>query len=428
MPAIVTLADETARLVKYTSYDLCHALCKVNDLCHAPAPTISAPITVEQAAHDFEWAHIASLGGGTYDPSQEAGPSQVDPPLAIPSPSSLRGRIQAKPASQVEPVGKGKAKAPSTDDQVAPDFSMEDEITSTGIYDDIPMVIDTAVQGTLFPEFTGCENLYMLEIESPLCDIYFERTLRVLFGTVPSVVESLPRLPTAFFNNIEYSALDKARMVDERLGAALANICQGTPPPVPTRRHLAGPVTRWDRGIMGPIGLINTVEDIYKLYTQAYDEPEEKAPCIHRAQDLVTYINLWKKCKLEMNEVMNLVLREWRPPAWASQKSCQKRELKTLGPPKPPLLIKDPLLGVNLFIPEEEHDPLVERQEGVSPNYPKRHPLSMPQSSTGMFPGVLGISECPNDDEWEIGPPSAQIVQGFLLYEQLAPVPRRDHD
>ncbi|KAI6165150.1 hypothetical protein EDD17DRAFT_1506017 [Pisolithus thermaeus] len=45
-----------------------------------------------------------------------------------------------------------------------------------------------------------------------------------------------------------------------------------------------------------------------------------------------------------------------------------------------------------------------------------------------MFPGALGITEHPNDNEWEIGPPSAQMVQGFLLYERLAPVPRRDHD
>ncbi|KAI6158859.1 hypothetical protein EDD17DRAFT_1763220 [Pisolithus thermaeus] len=321
MPAIVTLADETTCLVKCTPYDelhrhishlkqeledtlynLCHALGKVNDLHHAPAPTISAPITVEQVACDFEHTRIASLGGGTYDPSQEAGPSQVDPPQAIPSPSSLQGRIQAKPASQVEPVGKGKAKVPSAGDQVAPDFGMEDEITCAGIYDDIPMVVDTAVQGTLFPEFMGCENLYRV-----LCLGQGKDSVRmILFVRVNN-------------NLYAYS--------DERLSTALTNICQGTPPPVPTRQHLASPVTRWDRGIMGPIGLINTVEDICKLYAQAYDEPEEKAPCIHRAQDLVTYINLWKTCKLETNEVMNLMLKEWRLPAWASQKSHQKREV-----------------------------------------------------------------------------------------------------
>ncbi|KAI6160465.1 hypothetical protein EDD17DRAFT_1510443 [Pisolithus thermaeus] len=176
--------------------------------------------------------------GGTYDPSQEAGPSQMDPPLAVPSPSSLQGRIQAEPASQVEPVGKGKVKAPSTDDQVAPDFGMEDEITSAGIYDNIPMVINTAVQGTLFPEFMGCENPYRV-----LCLGQGKDGVRmILFVRVNN-------------NLYTYS--------DERLGTALANIHQGTPPPVPTRQHFTGPVTRWDRGIMGPIGLINTAEDIH---------------------------------------------------------------------------------------------------------------------------------------------------------------------
>ncbi|KAI6142543.1 hypothetical protein EDD17DRAFT_1769073 [Pisolithus thermaeus] len=218
MPAIVTLADGTTRLIKHTSYDLRHALCKVDDLHHAPAPTISAPIMVEQAAHDFEHARIASLGGGTYDPSQEAGPSWVDPPLAVPSPSSLQGRIQATPASQVEPVGKGKVKAPPTDDQVAPDLGMEDEITSAGIYDDVTMVVDTAAQGTLFPEFMGCENPYRV-----LCLRQGKDSMRmILFVRVND-------------NLYTYS--------DERLSAALANIHQGTPPPVPTRRHLAGPVT-----------------------------------------------------------------------------------------------------------------------------------------------------------------------------------------
>ncbi|KAI6160669.1 hypothetical protein EDD17DRAFT_1760643 [Pisolithus thermaeus] len=190
---------------------------------------------VEQAVHDFEHTHTASLGGGTYDPSQGTGPSWVDPPPAVPSSSSLWGRIQVKPASQVEPVGKGKVKAPSTDDQVAPDFGMEDEITSIEIYDDIPMVINTAVQGTLFPEFTGCKNPYRV-----LCLRQGKDGMRmILFVRVND-------------NLYAYS--------NERLSAALANIHQGTPPPVPTRQHFAGPVTRWDRGIMGPIGLVNTME------------------------------------------------------------------------------------------------------------------------------------------------------------------------
>ncbi|KAI5992519.1 hypothetical protein EDD15DRAFT_2197090 [Pisolithus albus] len=45
-----------------------------------------------------------------------------------------------------------------------------------------------------------------------------------------------------------------------------------------------------------------------------------------------------------------------------------------------------------------------------------------------MFPGALGVSERPDDDEWEISPPTAQLVRGFLLYKRLAPVPRGSYD
>ncbi|KAI6148185.1 hypothetical protein EDD17DRAFT_1767014 [Pisolithus thermaeus] len=212
MPAIVTLADETTHLVKCMPYDKLHhhishlkqelkdtsynlhcALCKVDDLHHTPAPTISAPIMVEQAAHDFEHTHIASLGGGTYDTSQEAGPSQVDPPPAIPPSSSLWGRIQVKPASQV-----------------APDFGTEDEITSAEIYDDIPMVVNTVVQGTLFPQFMGHKDPY-----------------RVLF-----LRQGKDGMRTILFVRVNNNLYAYS---NERLSAALANIHQGTPPPVPTR-------------------------------------------------------------------------------------------------------------------------------------------------------------------------------------------------
>ncbi|KAI6165135.1 hypothetical protein EDD17DRAFT_1754335 [Pisolithus thermaeus] len=226
MPTIVTLTDETTWLVKHTpydelhhcispleqeledtSYDLHHALHKVNDLHH-----LSAPSMVEEAACDFEHTHVVSLGGNIYDSSQEAGPSQVEPPPTpvVPPPSSLQGRIQAKPAPQVEPVGKGKVKAPSIDNQAAPDPGLEDEITSAGIYDNIPMVIDTTVRGTLFPEFMGYENQH-----------------RVLI--LGQGKESVRTILFVRVNNNLYA------YSNERLSVALNNIHQGTPPPVPTR-------------------------------------------------------------------------------------------------------------------------------------------------------------------------------------------------
>ncbi|KIK28684.1 hypothetical protein PISMIDRAFT_7182 [Pisolithus microcarpus 441] len=151
---------------------------------------------VEQAAHDLERARIASLGGGVYDYNQEAGSSRVAPPLAAPPSSSLWGRAQAKPALQVVP---------------GYDFTVtEDEITSTQIYDDIPMVVETAAQGTLFPEFMGHENLYRV-----LCLGQGKDGMRkILFVRVND-------------NLYTYS--------DERFGAALTNIQQGTPPPLPIK-------------------------------------------------------------------------------------------------------------------------------------------------------------------------------------------------
>ncbi|KAI6156456.1 hypothetical protein EDD17DRAFT_1764160 [Pisolithus thermaeus] len=192
---------------------------KVDNLCHQPppSPTLPAPTTVELAAHDFEHAHITSLGGGTASYNQDTGPSRVAPPPAALHSSSPWGRAQAKPALQVEPVvlKKGKEKEPQEGDQAAPECGlavMEDEITSTEIYDDIPMVINTAVWGTLFPEFTGNKVLFRV-----LCLRQGKDSVRmILFVRVND-------------NLYAYS--------DKRLSAALANICQGTPPPLPIREY-----------------------------------------------------------------------------------------------------------------------------------------------------------------------------------------------
>ncbi|KIO00973.1 hypothetical protein M404DRAFT_29179 [Pisolithus tinctorius Marx 270] len=48
--------------------------------------------------------------------------------------------------------------------------------------------------------------------------------------------------------------------------------------------------------------------------------------------DLITYLNLWKRCKLGSNKVINLALSKWKPPAWSSKKSQKRREaLKEKG-------------------------------------------------------------------------------------------------
>ncbi|KAI6168511.1 hypothetical protein EDD17DRAFT_1821633 [Pisolithus thermaeus] len=395
MPAIVTLTDETTWLIKCTpydelhchishleqelkdtSYDLHHALCKVDDLCH-----LSAPSMVEQAT----W-------GSAYDPSQEAGSSQVDPPPmpAVPPSSSLRGRIQANPAPQVELVGKGKVKVPPVNNQAAPDLGLEEEITSTAIYDDIPVVIDTAVQGTLFPEFTGYENPY--------------RVLALGQGK-----DGVRMILFVRVNNNPYA------YSNERLGMTLANICQGTPPPVPTRQHFASSATKWDRGIMGPIALINTMEDTCNLYAQTYDEPEEQAPCICRVKDLLTYINLWKKCKLETDE------RWIKGPSSPSVTKCQK----ILGLLEPPLFIKGPPPGVNCSIPEEGVIPLVEKQEGGIPELPQEAPpLNAPFQNWVKFIQMYQNRYSGSDESSELSRmlPGALGIRSFSQMATMADV------
>ncbi|KAI6011952.1 hypothetical protein EDC04DRAFT_2609631 [Pisolithus marmoratus] len=162
---------------------------------------------------------------------------------------------------------------------------------------------------------------------------------------------------------------------------------------------------------MGPIALYNTAEEIHKLYAMAYNEPENKAPCIHKAQDLVMYINLWKRCRLETNEVMDITLKEWRPPTWASQKVCQKREVlrdkerasraqareggpsgfETARGAVPELLYGAP----SVYTPVNDWVKFIHQYQNQSDNSNESSKLSR------MFPRALGFSLCPNDDEVE---------------------------
>ncbi|KAI6000087.1 hypothetical protein EDD15DRAFT_2193538 [Pisolithus albus] len=317
---------------------------------------------------------------------------------------------------------------------------MEEDTSAQQCYDDdIPMVVHTASQGTLFPEFTGEENPYRVWV----------------LGQGRDGVRSI------LFVRIN--------------------------------DNLYAYVTRWDRGIMGPIRLINTAEEICKLYAEAYEEPEENAPCVRRAQELITYVH-------QPVEEM----QEWRPPVWASQKAHQRREAlrdkerarregealalqpaggqlalqqQIGGQPAAPLPemgqrpivpLRDRLMVENPGVPQapahQERPPprgrafnprgggRTSRKKGKGgiPELP-REALSLEapvadwvkfiheyqngyngsdESSelSRMFPGALGVSERPDDDEWEISPPTAQLVRGFLLYEQLAPVPRGSYD
>ncbi|KAI5998311.1 hypothetical protein EDC04DRAFT_2612463 [Pisolithus marmoratus] len=252
--------------------DLCK---KLGEAPHSSIPSVPVP-SDKQFACDFKHAQIASLSGIPHHDQPGIGTSSSTWDISPPNTFSLRGRVQVKqPADH-----KGKQRQPLPP-QVEPACPpMEDKITPRNLYADVPMTVDEPiVKETMFPNFNGTEYPY--------------RVLHLGQGN-----DSIRLVLFMRINNNLY-AYD-----NEMISKAV----------------------QWERDMMGPIILYNTAEEICKLYTMAYNEPEDKAPCICKVQGLVTYTNLWKRCRLEMNEVMDLTLKEWRPPIWASQKACQKRE------------------------------------------------------------------------------------------------------
>ncbi|KAI6018343.1 hypothetical protein EDC04DRAFT_2902226 [Pisolithus marmoratus] len=253
--------------------DLCK---KLGETPHSSIPPQPPVTSDEQFACDFEHAQIVSLGGVPHHNQPGVGTSssmQATPPPNI---FSSRGSEDLK--------GKQKQPSPLQAELACP--PMEDEITPSNLYTDGPMTInELIIQGTMFPNFNGTEYPY--------------RVLHLGQGN-----DSIRLVLFMRINNNLYAYGDKM-----------------------IRKVIVGQVIQWEREMMGPIALYNTVEEIHKLYAMAYDEPEDKAPCICKAQDVVMYLNLWKRCRLETNEVMDLALKAWRPPIWASQKVCQKREV-----------------------------------------------------------------------------------------------------
>ncbi|KAI6045520.1 hypothetical protein EDC04DRAFT_2598517 [Pisolithus marmoratus] len=232
---------------------------KLGEAPHSSVASIPPPPPVlsdEQFARDLEHARITSLGSKPHNNQSGIGTSLsmwgVPPPNTYTSFSS-RGRAQVEqPADH-----KGKQRQPSPP-QVEPACPpMEDEITPSDLYTDVPMTInELIIQGTMFPNFDGTEYPY--------------RVLHLGQGN-----DSIRSILFMRINDNLYAYGDKM------IGKVISNMNKGVPPPVLT----------------------------------------------HKRSDLVMYINLWKRCRLETNEVMDLMLKEWRPPIWASQKLHQKREV-----------------------------------------------------------------------------------------------------
>ncbi|KAI6008928.1 hypothetical protein F5J12DRAFT_782330 [Pisolithus orientalis] len=148
--------------------------------------------------------------------------------------------------------------------------------------DNIHMTVDEGVpsaqvQETLFPEFTGTENPYWVLY---LGEGFNPRRGPILFVRV---------------NNNLYA------YEGEKVESIQCNLTLAIVPPVP-------------------------VDAICQLYVKVSKEPEGKAPNVRKAQDLITFFNLWKRCRMGLNRAIDLALSKWKPPAWSSKKSCKKRE------------------------------------------------------------------------------------------------------
>ncbi|KAI6147390.1 hypothetical protein BKA82DRAFT_4015420 [Pisolithus tinctorius] len=142
------------------------------------------------------------------------------------------------------------------------------------------------------------------------------------------------------------------------------------------------------------------------LYVRVLKEPEDKAPCIQKAQDLITYLNLWKRCKLGLNKVINLTLsipalQEWiadapvvltpvpnvgstPTPALIDHVAVQPHETQPASEQWPePSSQAQPPGGCNLLTRQKGPSPLV-GSLGVSLNY---HQMLPPLTAPSRFGG-----------------------------------------
>ncbi|KIN96990.1 hypothetical protein M404DRAFT_32719, partial [Pisolithus tinctorius Marx 270] len=297
-PAIFNLVDKAARIVCHSPYDdmrcriayleddlndcddkIHHLQDKIDEL-HRPFP---APTLVEQEAWDFEHAQVVSLGGPDHRILDQPGAGSSMSQMALPAATFVSGgRVQAKPAGshvlREQPSSQHRwLHHPPMEDVMMTDHA----VGFPDVPSDVQMTLDEGApsvlaQGTMFPEFDGTE--------------WPHRVISLGEGS-----DGKNKILFMRINNNLYA------YEGEKIDSVKRNLRLRVVPPV-------------------------------LLYAKALQEPEDKAPCVRKAQDLITYLNLWKRCKLGSNEVINLALSEWKPPAWSSKKSRERREaLKEKG-------------------------------------------------------------------------------------------------
>ncbi|KAI5984543.1 hypothetical protein EDC04DRAFT_2615698 [Pisolithus marmoratus] len=278
---------------------------------------------------------------------------------------------------------------------------MEDKITPSDLYADIPMTINKPViQGTMFPNFDRSKFPYR----------------------VHSLGQGNDSIRLILFMRINDNLFSYG---NEMIRKVISNMNKGGSPSCSNPQMISGSGNPMGEGHDGPHHPLQHQEEIHKLYTMAYDEPENKAPCVCKAQDLVTYINLWKRCR-NGGHLFGPPKRHIRKERHSKiRREHLEHRQERVDPPDPKLHQGDlPPISIRDLQSHLDHEegpaPLEKGQEGPSLSFHKGlHPFA-PQSMTGMFPGALGFSSCPDDDEVEVKPPSQQDVQGFLLCKQLA--------
>ena len=152
------------------------------------------------------------------------------------------------------------------------------------------------IKGQLFPEFNGTERPCAVHI---LREEWAEGKLKALFFWV---------------NNKLYA------YVDDAARQAYGNIHMGVPPPLLPRRTM-----KMLKGKMGPMLLHNTAYEIRRLYARAAQEEPNCAPNVQEAQDLNSYLHLWNAHKQEKSDLIRIIMKGWRPPAWATEATKQKK-------------------------------------------------------------------------------------------------------
>ena len=78
-------------------------------------------------------------------------------------------------------------------------------------------------------------------------------------------------------------------------------------------------------GKMGPVLLHNTAYKVHKLYARAAQEEPNCTPNVQEAQDLNSYLHLWNAHKQEKSDLICIIMKGWRPPAWAAEAAKQKK-------------------------------------------------------------------------------------------------------